>query len=95
MIVDIAIQYDFACSSYCVSASGSDTWPRLVHERKEHDSYCIGSLMLWFAINCFIHINYRLFMTYVHSMVKAPACLSKLSSHAARHQGIPCSNQAL
>ena len=34
----LAIQHDFAYDSYCVSASGSDTWPRLVHDRKEHDS---------------------------------------------------------
>ena len=38
MLVAIAIQHDFAYGSYCVSASGSDTWPRLAHERKEHDS---------------------------------------------------------
>ena len=74
MIVAIAIQHDFAYGSYCVSAVGSDTWPRLVHERK--------NTTVWFAINCFIHINYRLFMTYV---VKAPACLSKLlSQHATK-----------
>ena len=43
MIVAIAIQHDFAYCSYCVSATGSDTWPRLVYDRKEHDCYCIGS----------------------------------------------------
>ena len=39
----LASSYDFAYGSYCVSATGSDTWPRLVYDRKEHDCYCIGS----------------------------------------------------
>ena len=33
--VAIAIQHDFAYGSYCVSATGSDTWPRLVHDMQK------------------------------------------------------------